>query len=102
MVVEAKAGLLQTVVIQRSIKPVLTGERAWIILTGSCLLSVASNNGDTSVEAVVLKKGEETILYEKTRMSHGVITMEKKVEATGDAINDPDQPWNGRIRRVDP
>ncbi len=102
MVIEAKAGLLQTVAIQKSIKPVLTGERAWVHLTESRLLSVASSNGDTRVEAVSAQKGEETILYEETRMSHGVLFLERKIEATGDAINNPDQPWSGRIRRVNP
>lgn len=102
MVVEAKAGLFQTVVTQRSLKPVFSGQRVWTPLTESRLLSVASNNGDTRVEAVAPKEGEESILYERTRLSHGTVTMEAQIVATGDEINKPDQPWNGRIRRVDP
>lgn len=100
--VEAKAGLFETILSGKSIKPVLTGYRAWVPLTSSRFLSHAFLDGNMMRVEAVSPRGEETILYECTRMRLGIVSLEQKIEATGDEINNPRMPWHGRIRRVDP
>ncbi len=97
MVIEANDGIIGSIIKGTRPLRVLRGERTWSPFQEK--IEVHESSGHLFVETFTAED-PDTLSYTVERFRFGIKIIEETVNASANQINQPDQPWTGKIRWV--